>query len=135
MSHSNLAVAEAYYSAVESGDHAKMGSLLRDDVKYVDPQWPLTGKAQVLPIGRSFAAAIKQLKTVAKFSANDQVMLVHDVMFHAAPGVPVAETSNPLRTSVLMTFDGGLIKEIQLIANTSQHEEICKKIFTSPPPP
>jgi ketosteroid isomerase-like protein len=127
MKKSNLATAEAYYSAMQSGDYEKMGSYLHNDVKYVDPHWPLTGKDRVWPIAQSFAAAVDQLKTAAKFSTNDQVMLVHDVIFH--------KSKKPLRTAVLMTFDKGLIKEIELIADISQHLDICKKIFSYPSQP
>jgi ketosteroid isomerase-like protein len=124
---SNLATAEAYYSAMESGDYEKMGSYLHNDVKYSDPRWPLKGKDQVWPIARSFSNAVKQLKTVGKFSTNDQVMLVHDVMFH--------RSEKPLRTAVLMTFDDKLIKEIGLISDISQHIDVCTEIFSYSPQP
>jgi AraC-like DNA-binding protein/ketosteroid isomerase-like protein len=124
---SNLATAEAYYSAMESGDYEKMGSYLHSDVKYSDPRWPLKGKDQVWPIARSFSNAVKQLKTVGKFSTNDQVMLVHDVMFH--------RSEKPLRTAVLMTFDDKLIKEIGLISDISQHIDVCTEIFSYSPQP
>jgi ketosteroid isomerase-like protein len=122
MNHSNLATAEAYYSAMQSGDYEELGSYLHNDVKYVDPHWPLTGKDRVWPIARSFAAAVRQLKTAAKFSNNDQVMLVHEVMFY--------QSEKPLRTAVLIAFDEGLIKEIELIADISQHMDVCKEIFS-----
>ena len=127
MNQSNLATAEAYYSAMESGDYEKIGSYLHNDVKYSDPRWPLTGKDRVWPIAKSFSAAVKQLKTVGKFSTNDQVMLVHDVLFH--------KSEKPLRTAVLMSFDGGLIKEIGLISDISQHIDVCTEIFTYPAQP
>jgi len=124
MHQSNLDVAEDYYSAVQSGDYKKMGSYLTNDVKYSDPQWPLAGKDQVWPIANSFSAAIKQLKTEAKFSNHDQVMLVHNVLFH--------ESDTPMRTAVLMSFHQGRIKEIELFADINQHLEICRYIFTHP---
>ena len=125
-SESNVATAEAYYSCMKSGDYEKLGSYLHDNVKYLDPNWPLTGKDQVWPIAKSFATAVAQLKPVAKFNKDDQVMLVHDVKFHKA--------DKPLRTAVLMTFSEGLIKEIELISDISQHMDVCKEIFTYPPP-
>jgi ketosteroid isomerase-like protein len=125
MHKSNLDIAEAYYSAVQSGDYEKMGSYLANDVKYSDPQWPLKGKDQVWPIANSFSAAVNRLKTEAKFTNNDhQVMLVHDVLFH--------KSDRPMKTAVLMSFDQGRIKEIELFADTSQHLEICRHIFTHP---
>jgi len=124
MTQSNLATAEAYYSAMQSGDYEKMGRCLHNNVKYSDPRWPLTGKDQVWPIAKSFSAAVKQLKTVGKFSTNDQVMLVHDVLFH--------KSEKPLRTAVLMSFDGALIKEIGLISDISQHIDVCTEIFSYP---
>jgi len=124
---SNLATAEAYYAAMQSGDYEKMGSYLHNDVKYSDPRWPLAGKDRVWPIARSFSNAVKELKTVGRFSTNDQVMLVHDVLFH--------ESEKPLRTAVLMNFDGGLIKEIGLISDISQHIDVCTEIFSYPAQP
>ena len=127
MNQANLATAEAYYSAIESGDYEKMGSYLHNDVKYSDPRWPLTGKDRVWPIAKSFSDAVKQLKTVGKFSTNDQVMLVQDVIFH--------KSEKPLRTAVLMTFVEGLIKEIGLISDISQHMDVCSEIFSYQPQP
>lgn len=126
MCESNLAIAESYYSCMESGDYEKMGSYLHDNVKYADPRWPLTGKDQVWPIAKSFAEAVAKLKVAAKFSADDQVMLVHDVIFHKA--------DKPLRTAVLLSFAGGLIKEIELISDISQHMDVCREIFQYAPP-
>jgi tellurite resistance protein len=122
MSQSNLTIAEAYYSSMVAGDYGKMETYLDDNVKYVDPQWPLSGKAQVLQIAKSFATAVEKLTTVAKFEADDKALLVHDIKFHDA--------DKPLRSAVLIAVAGGLIKEIQLIADTSQHVEVCTKIFT-----
>ena len=127
MNQSNLATAEAYYSALMSGNYEKIGSYLHSDVKYSDPRWPLTGKDQVWPIAKSFSDAVNELKTVGKFSTNDQVMLVHDVIFHGS--------EKPLRTAVLMTFDEGLIKGIELVADISQHMDVCKEIFSYSPQP
>ena len=124
MTQSNLATAEAYYSALMGGDYEKMGSYLDNDVHYVDPRWPLTGKDQVWPIAKSFAAAVDQLKPVAKFSADDQVMLVHDVLFH--------KSDKPMRTAMLMSFERGRIKVLELIADTSQHLDVCSEIFSYP---
>ncbi|MBK7616765.1 MAG: nuclear transport factor 2 family protein [Burkholderiales bacterium] len=121
MSQSNLPIAEGYYSSMVAGDYGKMETYLHDNVEYVDPRWPLSGKVQVLQIAKSFAAAVATLTTVAKFEADDKVMLVHDVKFHNA--------DKPLRSAVLIAFAGGLIKEIQLIADTSQHVEVCTQIF------
>ena len=127
MNQPNLATAEAYYSAMMSGDYEKIGSYLHKDVRYSDPRWPLTGKDQVWPIAKSFSDAVNELKTVGKFSTNDQVMLVHDVIFHGS--------EKPLRTAVLMTFDEGLIKQIELVADISQHMDVCKEIFSYSPQP
>jgi len=127
MNKSNLDTAEAYYSALMSGDYEKMGVYLHKDVKYSDPRWPLTGKDRVWPIAKSFSDAVSELKTVGKFSTNDQVMLVQDVIFHGS--------EKPLRTAVLMTFDEKLIKEIGLISDISQHMDVCKQIFSYQPQP
>jgi ketosteroid isomerase-like protein len=129
MSEKNLATAEAYYSAVQSRDYNKMGNYLHEDVKYVDPNWPVTGKKNVLRTGQAFAEAVEQITPVAKLSANDQVMLVYDVKFRDA--------RESLKTAILMKFDGGLIKELELISDVSKHMvegdaigDVCKKIFS-----
>jgi hypothetical protein len=122
MSQSNLDMAEAYYSAMGSGNDGKLRSLLHDDVKYVDPLWPLTGKNRVWPAAKKFSAAVKQLKLTEKSSTDDQVTLVYDVTFK--------KSDKPLRTVVLMTFGDGLIKQIELVYDTSQHMDICREIFS-----
>ena len=127
MNQSNLEVAEAYYTAVEGGDYEKMDRYLHCDVKYVDPRWPLAGKEKVWPIAKSFSSAVKQLKPVARFSAGDKVMLVHDVLFH--------KSEKPMRTAMLMTVGEGLIKEMQLISDISQHTDACAAIFSYPAQP
>ena len=75
MDQSNLAMAEAYYSAVERGDNDKIGSYLHSDVKYLDPMWPVTGKDRVWPTAKLFSAGVEQLQTAAKFSMDDKVVL------------------------------------------------------------
>jgi hypothetical protein len=122
MSQSNLATAEAYYSAVGGGNDNKIRSSLHDDVKYLDPLWPLTGKNRVFPAAKKFSAAVKQLKLIEKSSTDDRVTLVYDVTFK--------KSDKPLRTVVLMTFDGELIKQIELVYDTSQHMDICREIFS-----
>jgi hypothetical protein len=122
---SNLEVAKAYYAAMEINDYEKMGSYLHQDVKYLDPRWPLTGKDQVFQFAKSFCSAVKHLETVANLSTDDQVVLVHNVIFH--------KSDKPLKTAVLMTLDGGLVKEIELISDISQHMDVCAEIFSYPP--
>ena len=122
MSQSDLALAEAYYSAMQSHDYDKIGSYLDNNVKYVDPNWPLTGKDKVFPVAKKFSDAVSQLKTVAKFSNDGQVMIVHDVFFKGSEA--------PLRSAALMTFSNGLIQQLVLICNPNQHMDICKAIFS-----
>jgi ketosteroid isomerase-like protein len=119
---SNLAKAEAYYSAVVSGDYDKMGSYLHSDVLYNDQNWPVTGKDNVWPVARKFGAAIDLLEPAAIFSDDDQVMLVHDIHWK--------EAEKPMRTAVLLTFDEGLIKQIDFIGDPSQHMDVCRGIFS-----
>lgn len=120
---SNLAIVEAYYAAMKSGDNDKLGSYLHRNVKYIDPRWPVTGKDQVWAFGKKFSTAVDKLETVAKFSTNDQVMVVHDVMFK--------EADKPMRTAMLIAVDDGLIKRMELIADPSEHIDVCTKIFSN----
>lgn len=125
MNQSNLAMAEAYYSAVLSGDYDKVGSYLHSDVEYIDRLWPATGKDQVWPTAKAFASAVNQLNMVARFSNDDQVMLVCDVDWK--------QSETLMRTAVLITFSEGLIKRIELIYDPSQHMDICTGIFSATP--
>jgi ketosteroid isomerase-like protein len=119
---SSLAVVEGYYAAMKSGDDDKLGSYLHRNAKYIDPRWPLTGKDQVLAFGKRFSDAVDKLETVAKFSTNGKVMVVHDVTFK--------EADKPMRTAMLIAVDDGLIKKMELIADTSEHIDVCTKIFS-----
>lgn len=122
----NLAMAEAYYLAMASGDTDEMGSYLQVDVKYFDPLWPLEGKDQVMKAAKNLSAAVDKINVGAKFSLNDQVMLVHELIFKVTSN---PETEKPLNTAVLMTFGDGLIKQIELFYDTMQVQQICKEIF------
>ena len=125
MNQSNLAMAEAYYSTLLSGDYNKAGGYLHSDVKYIDRLWPATGKDRVWPVAKAFAAAVNQLQNTVKFSNNDQVVLICDVIWE--------KSEKPLRTAVLMTFGEGLIKQIELIYDSSEHMDICRDIHTTQP--
>jgi ketosteroid isomerase-like protein len=121
LTQSSLALVVDYYSAMARGDFDKMGSYLSDDVRYVDPSWPLNGKDQVLGIAKKFGAAVNRLDTVAAFGADDKAVIIHDVTFKGS--------TIPLRSVAVVTVTGGHIQEINLICNPIQHIEICKAIF------
>lgn len=122
MTQSSLAMAVNYYSAVESGDHDAIGSYLHNDVKYVDPLWPVSGKDQVWQAAKGLSSAVKDLEITSIFGTDEQVMLTHECKFR--------KSGKPLRTAVLMTFADGLIKEIELFYNPSQHMDVCTEVFS-----
>lgn len=121
MAKSSLAVAVDYYTAMAKGDIEAMGSYLSDNVRYVDPSWPLDGKDEVLGIAKKFGDAVDRLETVDTFGAGDKSVIIHDVYFK--------ESDIPLRSVAYITSNDGLIEEINLVCNPMIHIEICKGIF------
>src|SRR5258705_308768 len=96
MSNNNVAIAEAYYTAMSEKNLAGMEKYLHPDVHFIGPLAELTGKKLVLEGANRFIALFNTLTIRTKFGSGDQAMLVNDLDFPAPIG--------KIPTAVLMTF-------------------------------
>jgi len=102
----NIAIAEAYYTAMAEKNIAGMEKYLHPDVRLISPLAEILGKEAVLESAKKLIALFKTLTIRAKFGSEDQAMLAIDLDYPAPIG--------NLRTAVLMTFKDGLITKNEL---------------------
>jgi ketosteroid isomerase-like protein len=103
-------IAVAYYTALGEKNIEEVRKYLHPDIQFTDPQEKVVGKEAVLKAAKGFTAIFKTLIIRAKFSSEDQAMVVYDV------DIP-ALTKN-LRAASLLSFKEGLISKIDLIYDT-----------------
>lgn len=101
MTQKNIAIAQAYYEAMDNKDIASLEGYLHPDIILISPMDSLVGKEAVLKAAKQFMPYFKSFKIRAKCGADDYVMLACDVEYPAPVGI--------LKTAVLMTFKDGLI--------------------------
>jgi len=106
MNKTNVAIAEAYYTAVGKKDIAGIERYLHPDVQFIGPLAKMTGKEAVLEATKKFSAFFNTLTIRAKFGSGDQAVVVYDLDFPAPIG--------NLSSAALMTFQGGVVTRIEL---------------------
>lgn len=111
---SNLAVAEAYYKAVNEKNLEEVAQYLHDKVQFLSPFAQKDGKEGVLEALKGFMQSFDTISIRSKFEAANQVMLAYDVIF--------PEPIGAIRSAVLMTFKDNLIFKIELFFDTRQFE-------------
>lgn len=103
---SNLVIAENYYKLFAEKNIEGMAKYLHPDVQFTAPLAKMTGKDLVLEAARKLASLFNKLSIGAKFSAENQVMVVYDFDFPDPIGnVP---------TAALLIVQDGLIIKIEL---------------------
>jgi hypothetical protein len=102
----NLAVAEAYYEAVNNKDIASVAEYFHPEIQFTSPMAQLSGRDAALEAVRRLLTILKGVHVRAKFSSGDQVMMAYDFEFPDPIGVS--------RTAALMTFADGLISRLEL---------------------
>ncbi len=106
MNQTNMAIAEAYYTAMGAKDSVVVGQYLRDDVQLIAPLRNLAGKQEVLEGIKGFMAFFKTLIIRAQFGNEQQAVVVYDVDFPAPVGF--------MPGVALLTLEKGLIVRIEL---------------------
>lgn len=104
------AVAVAYYTALGNKDMEEVKKYLHPDIQFSDPQESVVGREAVLKAAKGFTAIFKALTIHAKFGSENQAMIVYDVNI---PGL-----SKNLRAASLLSFQEGLISNIELVYDT-----------------
>ncbi len=105
-----LAIAVAYYTALGNKNIEEVKKYLHPDIQFTDPQEEVSGIDTVLKAAQGFMGIFKILTIRAKFSSEDQAMIVYDV--------EIPNFSKALRAASLLSFKGGLISKIELIYDT-----------------
>lgn len=115
MSHSNLSIAKAYYSAMAKKNIAEMEKYLHPDVEILSPLGKMSGKAVILAGVERLFTIFVTLTIHAKFDSDDQVMLACDYEFSAPIGI--------VPTAILISFKDDLIIKIQLFYDARPFEK------------
>lgn len=102
-----MAIGEAYYKALGEKKIEAVRKYLHPDIQFSDPQEQVIGKEAVLEAATRFMNIFKTLTIRAKFGSETQAMIVYEVEI---PGL-----SKPLKAASLLSFQDGLISEIELI--------------------
>ena len=106
MSDNNIATAIAYYDAYNKKDIVSITRYSHPDIHFIAPMGESNGRDSVLEAVKRFLTVIKKIEIREKFSFNDQVMLVYDLIY--------GESSALCRTAVLMNFKENLITRLEL---------------------
>ena len=115
MSEKNVALAVAYYQAMNNKDLSVMEKYLHEEVRLIGPIADITGKDAVLNSVKHLIAFFNKLTIRAQFGAGDQVMLAYDIDFPAPIGLS--------RAAVLLTFQEGLIIRYELFFDARPFEK------------
>lgn len=111
----NVAIAEAYYTAMGKKNIADMEKYLHPNVRAVGPLGEMIGKEAVLGAVKRLIIPLNSLIIRAKFGSDDQAMLAIDLGF--------SEPIGSLPSAVLMTFQDGLIAKTELFFDARPFEK------------
>src|SRR5712671_1057627 len=78
MTHNNVAIAHAYYTAFGKKNFADMEQYLHPDVRFIGPFAKLTGKDAVIQAAQGFATMFNTLTVRTQFGSGDQAVIVYD---------------------------------------------------------
>ncbi len=73
MYETNLATAEAYYTAMNNKDLSGIGQCLHPDIQFLGPMAEVTGKEPVLEAAKVFMNLYNSLTIRAKFDSGNKV--------------------------------------------------------------
>ena len=102
----NILAGEAYLKTWHDHDPEAMAKYLHPQVRFKGPIARMTSREQLLRAAAQMFGVLKALNVTARFSAGDQAIFVYDFV--------CAEPIGACRTAELMTFENGVITEIEL---------------------
>lgn len=123
MQQNNLAIAESYYKSIGMKDIASISQYLHPAVECIGPLASLQGRDAVIEATKNFTNLFNTLTIRAKFSSDDQVMILYDLDVPAPIGI--------FCVAALLTFRDNLIAKIELIYDARPFEKKKEEIFTS----
>jgi hypothetical protein len=116
-------IAEEYLAAWKRKDAGGIAKLLHSDVHLESPIADLKGRETFLATCRKIFPRLKDVVVRARFASEKQAMLVYDFVLKEPIGVT--------RTANLMTFDGELIRSIELFFDAMPFEKTVDQIKSS----
>ncbi len=118
----NISTAMAYYTAMSNKDLEALTKHLHPQVHFLTPLAELSGKEPVAKAVKNFMAFFKTLTIQTALSNENQAMIIYNVDF---PG-PIGE----IHAAALLTFESGLISDIELFYDARPFEEKKSQIFS-----
>ena len=115
MNHNNVALAEAFYTAMGEKNVGTMEKYVHPDIQFTAPLAKLQGKEAYLEALKGFATFFKTLTTRATFGEGDQAVVVYDVDCPAPVG--------KLPSVALLTFQEGLIIRVELFYDARSFDQ------------
>jgi hypothetical protein len=111
-------IAEDYLAAVSDHDIEALGKNLHPQLHFKASMCEIDGRQNFLDHTEKFFSSIKGLEIRAGFSSMNRAFYLYDLFFHHSLGMS--------RTANLMTFEDGMIKEIELIYDPRPFEHFFK---------
>jgi ketosteroid isomerase-like protein len=106
MTHNNVELAHAYYTAFGKKNFIEMEKYLHPDVRFISPFGQLTGKDAIIQAAQAFATMFTTLTVRTKFGSGDQAAIVYDFDWLGVEGT--------FSAAVVMAFEDGLITSVEL---------------------
>jgi hypothetical protein len=106
MSEHNLAIAIAYYDAINQNNPNLAAESLADNVQIISPLATKSGKTDVVEALKGLCSTVEHVTITAKFTSKNQVMLAYDLCFPKPIG--------NLRAAGLLDIEQDLITRIEL---------------------
>jgi len=107
----NIERAVNYYQSMLDKNFIEAESCLHPEVNLISPFSNLQGKNDVFEEAKKFATALTSLEIREKFSLDNKVVLIMNLGF--------LESESSLRAVSFLTFQDGLIYNIELFFDTS----------------
>jgi len=101
-----LDIAQDYLAAWQLKDADRIANLLHPEVRLKSPVAELTGREPFLMMCRKIFPSLRDVSVRARFASGNQAMIVYDFVLREPIGVT--------RTANLMTFEGELIRSVEL---------------------
>jgi hypothetical protein len=107
-------IAKEYLAAWKRKDADGIARLVHPEVRLKSPVADLTGREVFLAMCRKIFPILEDVSIRAKFASETQAMLVYDFVLKSPIGVT--------RTANLMTFEGELIRSVELFFDARPFE-------------
>jgi SnoaL-like domain len=116
-------IAEDYLAAWKRKDVDAIARILHPDVHLKSPLADVTGRESFVMMVRKIFLELEDVIVRARFASEAEAMIVYDFVLKQPIGVT--------RTANLMTFEGGLIRSVELFFDARPFEKSADKTSVS----